>query len=101
MSTYNMFVDVGQPGKPMPKKKIYNTEKFIIMLIPDQFKDMVSGYYEKLNKTPKYISWHKPMPEYEKWVDWFCLNEGRSQPIHLYHGEQKKSQAKEDLNSFF
>lgn len=83
---YNMFIDVGGPLKKLPKKKIYSSEKFIIMLIPEHFQDMVTGYYNALKKTPKYLSWHKRMPQYESWVDEFCDSLGRSRPTHLYHG---------------
>jgi len=88
---YNFFIDVGEPGKPLPKKKIYSSEKFIMMLIPDQFKDMVTGYYRVHKKTPKYISWHKHMEEYEKWVNWFCERVGKPAPTHLYHGIAPKT----------
>lgn len=95
---YNLFIDVGLPGKTLPKKKIYSSEQFIMMLIPDQFKDMVTGYYRVHKNTPKYISWHKHMEEYENWVNWFCERVGKPAPQHLYHGvAPKKSTSKKDL----
>jgi hypothetical protein len=95
---YNMYIDVGNPNKNLPKKKIYSSEKFIIMLIPDQFKDMVLGYYRVHKKTPKYLSWYKHLPQYEDWVNWFCASVGKDKPIHLYHGEQPA--IKEDKGLF-
>ena len=95
---YNLFIDVGLPGKTLPKKRVYSSEQFMMMLIPDQFKDMVTGYYRVHKNTPKYISWHKHMQEYENWVNWFCERVGKPTPQHLYHGIlPKKSTTKKDL----
>ena len=85
---YAMYVDDGLENKMSKKlqgKKGWAGNSFYQMLIPKNFKDMVEGFYNKQNKLPYLISWHKDIEPYRNWVDDYCEELCGKKPKHLFH----------------